>query len=619
MKSKTLNKIWKEVLFAMSGFGPSFLMIIVGAYFTDAINPSSLPIGSPMAISPNGYIYILPLVFPVLIMIAKMIDGAVDIPLANYIDNLKSPVGKRRLPIIVGIVPMIVSYMMTWWMISDNQTIMTIWIIFWIIIFFVSYSNNLIAFLSSISEVCVDSNQRLRVAIFKAFFDTIAYSLSYALVPVLINNSFRINDLALVLSPLLLTIIIPLFMIKKEQIVEEESDVQEEVVLKDAATETVGLFKSISLTFKNKAFMRWMAVNACSYFGLQIFLVSMNSLIIGGMGLPGWGMAILNTVAFAPIPLMLYFFQKIRNGKGVRFAYQLALITFSICIFSFFFASKYFLGSDNVLLQYIITVIGSLAGSFAIGSFLLMPTLLPSQIGAHEKTLTNVNHSAMFFAVQALITTVVGAVSGGFIYENIKMLFINKDTGKIIYADNIAHAATLFGVSETIVFNFGLLLIPFIVSLACIVGIIFSLRMPRNFTIREVAKLNGGEDVLDNNPEIELEDENNTKHVDIFSINIVLYFISGTIFGAVWRYEVMKPLLKKNFALLYVLSFVFPPLFIYITYKLATELGFRKDKKVLLTVLACFFVFNLAIYIVFDRKLYKKQKQERAKLATSYA
>lgn len=615
MRNKTLDKLWKEVLFAMSGFGPSLLMIIVGAYFTDAINPSSLPIGSPMAISPNGYVFILPLVFPVLIMIAKMIDGVVDIPLANLIDNLKSKFGKRRFPILVGVAPMILSHFMIWWMISDNQTIMTIWIITWIIVFFVSYSNNLIAFLGSIAEVCVDSNQRLRVATFKAFFDTIAYSLSYALVPVLISNSFRINHLAMVLTPVMLTIIIPIFIIKREPQIEDISQENHNETEEKPAENNVGLLKSLSLTFKNKAFMRWMAVNVCSFFGLQIFLVSMNALIIGGMGLPGWGMTILNTFAFAPIPLMLYFFQKIRNGKGVRFAYQLALATFSICIFAFFFSSKYFLGSDRVLLQYIIGIIGSIAGSFAIGSFLLMPTLLPSQIGAHEKTLANVNHSSMFFAVQALLTTIVGSISSGFIYENIKMLFINKGTGKIIYANNIADAALKFGANEANVFNFGLLLIPFIVSLACLIGFFFSLRMPRNFTIREVAKLNGGEAVLDSNPSIEMSDENKTKHVDSFTINIVLYFLSGTIFGAVWRYEIMKQLIKRNFAALYILSILFPPLFIYITYKLCKELEFSKRKKTILIILSCFFVLNLIVYIVFDRTLYRSKEQERLEYA----
>ena len=30
---KSLDKKWKELLFSMSGFGPNFLMVLMGAFF----------------------------------------------------------------------------------------------------------------------------------------------------------------------------------------------------------------------------------------------------------------------------------------------------------------------------------------------------------------------------------------------------------------------------------------------------------------------------------------------------------------------------------------------------------------------------------------------------------
>ena len=65
------------------------------------------------------------------------------------------------------------------------------------------------------------------------------------------------------------------------------------------------------LTFKNKPFMRWCLVNCCSFFGLQMFLVAMNAMILGSMNMNGTQMAILNTSAFAPVPVMLYLFNKL--------------------------------------------------------------------------------------------------------------------------------------------------------------------------------------------------------------------------------------------------------------------------------------------------------------------
>ena len=49
-----------------------------------------------------------------------------------------------------------------------------------------------------------------------------------------------------------------------------------------------------------------------------------------GMGFDGMGMAILNTCAFAPVPVMLYLFNKLKAKKGTRFTYQTCLICFAI-------------------------------------------------------------------------------------------------------------------------------------------------------------------------------------------------------------------------------------------------------------------------------------------------
>ena len=105
MKKKyvTLDKKWKEILFAASGFGPNLLMILMGAFFTDAINPVALPDGSYQAISTTCFI--LPAIFPTLWAVSKIFDGIVDIPLAALTDTLKTKWGKRRPPIAICFIP----------------------------------------------------------------------------------------------------------------------------------------------------------------------------------------------------------------------------------------------------------------------------------------------------------------------------------------------------------------------------------------------------------------------------------------------------------------------------------------------------------------------------------
>ena len=55
-KYVTLNSKWKEIVFAASGFGPNLLMVLMGAMFTDAVNPSALNMGSLQAIGNVCYV-----------------------------------------------------------------------------------------------------------------------------------------------------------------------------------------------------------------------------------------------------------------------------------------------------------------------------------------------------------------------------------------------------------------------------------------------------------------------------------------------------------------------------------------------------------------------------------
>ena len=88
--------------------------------------------------------------------------------------------------------------------------------------------------------------------------------------------------------------------------------------------------------------------------------------------------------------------------------------------------------------------------------------------------LTGKNHSAMYFAGNAVSTSIIGAISGSLVYETIKMLFISKGQSGIVWAEKIEDAATLLGADVSNVFNFGTLLVPFIVCFVCIAGFIIA-------------------------------------------------------------------------------------------------------------------------------------------------
>lgn len=533
----TLNKPWKEILFSASGFGPNLLMVIMGAYLSNAVNPAALiSKGDTNWIlqTINGTCLIVPLLFSILWTIAKCFDGIIDIPFAALTDGLRTKWGNRRLPILICFCPMVASYALCWFPVTSNQIGYTIWLFAWALIFFATYTMNLIAFYGSMSTVCATEKQKAGVSAYKSFFDTITYCFAYALVPVILNAANIHIDLLVYCSlPFMLTMLIPIFLIKEGDKWEAKAIAMGYDITPLKSQKTVKIFQSIKLTAKNKPFVKWLLVNMCSFFGLQLFLVSMNALIIGGMGLNGTQMTIVDTFAFAPVPIMLYLFNRLKMRKGIKFAYQTSLLTFGIAILAFLIGSTYVMG-DNTLVKMVIASVGGIVGSFAIGSFFMMTYLIPSQISTVEEQLLGINHSSMYFASQAVTTSVVGALSSSLLWENIKNLFFAKGIVGVVVASNIDEASILLHTTESNVFNLGVFIVPIITCAFCLIGFGLAFMMPKNYTGELVGVQIVGQEQYS---ALSYRIKQPIKYpIDGASITVFncLWILSATIFGFAW-------------------------------------------------------------------------------------
>ena len=524
---QSLDKKWKEFLFGFSGFGPNLLMILMGAYYSDAINPAALEAGEQFQAILPGFCFIMPALFPILFAIGKVFDGIIDIPFAYITDTLSTKWGRRRPAIAVCFLPMLVSFALCWVMpvAEEHNLFNTLWVSLWSIVFFASYTMCLIAFYGSLSSVCTSEPQRLRVSGYKSFFDTITYCLVYALVPVILSGAgIHIHTLVFLCLPFMATILIPLFLIKegrKYGYPENEG----------LCPEKISLGESLKLTFRNRIFRRWLYVNCCTFFGLQMFLSAMNGMIIGGMGLNGGQMAVLNTFAFAPVPVMLYLFNRAKAKWGVRRAYQSCLLMFAVAIMTFFFASRFVLGEGNLTAKMVIGIFGGLCASWSIGVFFMMPYLAPVQISGVEEKLTGKNHSAMYFAGNAVVTSVVGAISGNLVYEYLKNVFMTRDF-RFTWATSAKDAAAALGATPETVYNFGNLVVPFIVCLTCVAGVFLAALLPRDFKPTVLAAEFKRQD-----PTLDISsvtDEEKEEKGEIVFVQVGLTVLSGFLFGFLW-------------------------------------------------------------------------------------
>ena len=468
--------------------------------------------------------------------------------------------------------------------------------------------------------------QRLRVSSFKSFFDTICYVLTYALVPVILKGfNIHIDKFVFILSPVMLTMVIPLFIIKEGEKWEKKMIAEGYDITPLAEEKQVSLAKSFGGSFKNKPFMAWTVVNCCSFFGLQMFLVAMNALILGGMGLDAMGMTILNTCAFAPVPLMLYLFNKLKKRKGIRFAYQIALLSFAIAIMSFLIGSQLVMG-DKTTVKIIIGCVGGVCGSFGIGAFFMMPYMIPAQISSVEEKLKKENKSAMYFAVQAFTTSVVGAIASYGIYEIIKNYFFSTEAKGLLFATSsdpevkaIEVAADKFGVAQSAVFNLGTFLVPIIVCVFCLVGFVFSFRMLKNYSPKEVAySLGLGEEYEANRKLFPEEKEYAFEGSSLIVLN-ALWVLTGSIMGWIWEYQMVGEVNtfgKKISKLLVIPCICLPPFQAVLVFllnkeveKKCDELGIKYQKNGILAVISSALCLSCVGLSLVQHKLNKIAKE----------
>lgn len=421
-------KKWQEPLYALGGFGTGFMYTVQMTYLNTIYRPDDSDIAGGI-----GRLIVPIVLMSVLMFIARAFDGLIDLPIATVTDNAYAKNGKGYRYIAFGLAPMILFYILLWLppVKSEISALNVIWVVGFSILYFFFYTMTIVPYLSALSHIVPNQQSRVRVASWQAFFNTIGYSLAYTVIPLMRDALGGKTDIqkgmtmtALVLSPMMLTMVVPLIFIffrKNKNDKPAEAKVSP-VIRPEAESEKMSLWASFSLACKNKSFRSYLLVLVFFYGGLMLFLSGMDYMHRGLMGLSGWRITVMNMAAFAPIPLMLFLLNKLNKKKGIKVSLRVALVCFIIAMSLFTVAWTKLVG--NTVPFYLGLAAGTF-GSFSIGAFFTIPYAVPAQIAAEEAARTGVNRSGMYFGVQGLVNQIVAAICGSLIVLNL----LNINTG----------------------------------------------------------------------------------------------------------------------------------------------------------------------------------------------
>lgn len=411
MKKLTSKK--QLILYGCSGMGVNMLTLIVGSYLTSAL----LVGGFEENIESWTYLnkdLVVAGIWSVLFFLAKALDGIIDLPMAFFTDRINNKFGRRKTGLLIGLIPMIIAFVLFLVPLNDSATVLnTIWFGVLLCVFYTFYTLTMLTFYATFPEVCETEKDTVFLSNIKSICDVVYFILGYALIPVFIGMGVNIRIVALIFLPLVLTMLIPFFLLKEKKEENKDSEPVKHVTVKEA----------FNCSFKNPTFIYWMFTAFVMTIGTQLFLGGINELF-SSIGL---NMTIVMASSFVPVPFTIILYNKIVKNKGLGFGYRYILLIFTIGMLIMFFCNRFYeiykMEITPEKMETILTMVAILGGlfvSFSIGAFFSVTYTVPSHLAAVEMKRSGKTVASMYFAVQGIFEGVASGIASGFILVNLK-------------------------------------------------------------------------------------------------------------------------------------------------------------------------------------------------------
>ena len=403
---KKITKRSSLAIYGASGLGVNMLNIIMGSYLCSALMTGGFIDHVEQWTYLNKTLVVAAL-WGILRFLAKAFDGLIDLPLAAFADKLHTKFGRRKTAILIGLIPTVISYCLFLIPLNPFESVLnTLWFGALLIIFYACYTLTMLTYYATFSEVCANESDALFLSNSKSICDVVYFSLSFALVPVFVTLGVNIRMIALIFLPLVLTMLIPFFMLKENREGEEQAE---------DASEPLTLGRALSVSFRSKSFVYWMFTISVMTIGLQLFLGGINELFSS----TGLNMTVVMASSFAPVPITILAYNTLVKRYGLGLGYKFVLVIFSIGMGILLLCYAI----ANTVLPIVLTLIAVFGGifiSFSLGAFFSITYIVPTNLAQRELTENGNSVSGMYFAVQGLFEGIAAGIATGPILTTLK-------------------------------------------------------------------------------------------------------------------------------------------------------------------------------------------------------
>jgi len=389
-------KRWQEPLYALGSLGSYTLNNLVLTWILFFYHPSEAE-----AASTGATFFVSAAAASATWIVARLVDGVCDLPIARWTDNLHSRWGRRRPMIAAGLLPLAASFILIWYPpVPEAHWLNAAWMAFFGSAFFFSYTFVVVPYLALLSELAPDGASRLRLASWQTIFGVLGSAIVAVATPQLVKQGYQ-RTAWLFLGPSLLCFLGPILAAR-----EPASDPP---AAGSPPSEVPSLRSTVSAALANRAFSTYMLSVVTFYMGLQLFLIGQPYIVTAVMGLDKDRISALNLGSFLAMPFALWAFNHLSRRHGAKRAFRLAILALAVIMLLYPLTwTRLRLPLPPLAMGAILHV---LAG-YSLAAIITVLNAFPAEIAYRDRMETGQYRAGMYFAVQGVLNQTVAALAG---------------------------------------------------------------------------------------------------------------------------------------------------------------------------------------------------------------
>ncbi|MCL4412762.1 MAG: MFS transporter [Candidatus Thermoplasmatota archaeon] len=369
---------------------------------------------------------------------------AISNPFVGQIsDKLVWKLGRRRPFLLMGTVPLVLSYALLFRPISTLQTANFIYLLIDFAIFNFFYTFVVLPYLAMIPEISLTSQDRVKLLSVSAYFTIASVIILLTLVGILVGKGYSLFAIVSLISAIMaVSFLIPLLTIKEK--------------FQQFSPKSFNLKDAFIATARNKTFMIYMASYVFLIFGIYSFIGAL-TYYAGAVVLPGSSTTAYEAFASYMLAIVFIFvaiFSPLTMFVSKRYGKKKAMVFFSLMLAIGLFILPVIPPNSILELIPVLAIVGMGATSPLILTYAVLADIIDE-----DEVNTGFRREGFYFGMQGLIERIPYSLSGFFIGVYVTL-----------FAANL---------------NFGMKLLPVISALSAIVMVIIFTRVPLKEGLKE--------------------------------------------------------------------------------------------------------------------------------------